>query len=230
VTDRPLLAAESIVFRAVGRDILQDAYVDAIPGAVTALVGRTGAGKTTLFEVMVGRRRPVLGQVRWDGERVARPSLARLARHGLCYLPDCRWLPTWMTAATTLRLATGRSGLDWRPIATSLGVSAWCDRRVGTLSGGELRLTELAFALTRRPRAMLLDEPFHTLEPRHREAVGRVLRQLAADGVAVLYADHDVRLVGETADRLFSIEEGRTRPVPGFRDRSLAEWYHEWPQ
>lgn len=230
MTALPLVAADSIVFRTGGRVILQEAYVDAVPGAVTALVGRTGAGKTTLFEVLVGRRRPDLGQVRWDGVRVARPSLARLARRGLCYLPDRRWLPTWMTAATTLQLAAGRSGLDWRPIASELGVSAWGDRLTGALSGGELRLTELAFALTRRPRAILLDEPFHRLEPRYREAVGQMLRRLAGDGVAVLYADHDVRLVEETADRLFSIEEGRTRPVPDFRDRSLAEWYHEWPR
>ncbi|MBI4421365.1 MAG: hypothetical protein HY560_11120 [Gemmatimonadetes bacterium] len=50
------------------------------------------------------------------------------------------------------------------------------------------------------------------------------------DGVAALCADQDARLVGKTADRLFSIEEGRTRPVLGFRERPLAEWYHEWPR
>jgi ABC-type ATPase involved in cell division len=55
------------------------------------------------------------------------------------------------------------------------------------------------------------------------------LRSAAARGVAVLYADHDARLVHETADRLFSIEQGATRPVPNFRTRPLSEWYHAWP-
>jgi ABC-type multidrug transport system ATPase subunit len=230
MTDRPLLAADSVDLLAGGRSILRGAYVDAMPGAVTALVGRSGAGKTTLFEVLVGRRRPLLGQVRWGGERVERVSLAWLTRRGLCYLPGQRWLPTGLSVGATLDLASGRLGRDWEPTTSTLGVAAWRERRIDTLSGGELRLTELAFALVRRPRAVLLDEPFRGLEPLHREAVGRALRRMADDGVAVLYADHDARLVGGTADRLFSIEMGTTRPVPDFRSRPLAEWYHAWPQ
>lgn len=229
MTAPPLFAADSIDLRASGRSILRSAYVDAVPGVVTALVGRTGAGKTTLFEVMVGLRRPHGGQVRWDGVRV-RASHAALAQRGLCYLPDRPWLPSEFRVAATLDLASRRSQIDWRPIASSLGVEAWCERRVGSLSGGELRLTELAFAISCKPRAILIDEPFRGLEPLHRETVGRVLRQLAAARVAVLYADHDVRLVEETADRLYGIEEGRTRPVREFRERPLAEWYHEWPR
>ena len=61
----PALAGDSISVVLGGRQILQAAYVDAVPGAITALVGRSGSGKTTLFNVLVGRRRPDRGQVRW---------------------------------------------------------------------------------------------------------------------------------------------------------------------
>ncbi len=131
--------------------------------------------------------------------------------------------------AAVLDLASQRSGLAWRPIATTLDVMEWRDRRVGTLSGGELRLTELVFALTLKPQVLVLDEPFRSLEPHHRESVGQVLRRAANLGVAVLYADHDARLVQATADRLFSIEGGQTRLVDGFRTRPVTEWYREWP-
>lgn len=218
-----MIAGDSITVSLGGRAILQSAYVDAVPGAITVLVGRSGAGKTTLFEILVGRRRPDGGQVRWNGERVPHPSLGLLARRGLFYHPDRPWLAMSLTPADHFAL------LGRHPDGASLGVTAWLDRRVGTLSGGELRLTEIAFGLALAPAVALLDEPFRGLEPRHREQVAAALRLLAQRGTAVLYADHDVESVRRTADRLFSMEQGATRLVEGFRDRPLAEWYHAWP-
>jgi ABC-type multidrug transport system ATPase subunit len=218
-----MISGDSITVSLGGRAILQSAYVDAVPGQITVLVGRSGAGKTTLFEILVGRRWPDGGQVRWNGERVPRPSLALLARRGLFYHPDRPWLAMSLTPADHFALLGGT------PQGDGLGVTAWLDRRVGTLSGGELRLTEIALGLARAPRVALLDEPFRGLEPRHREEVAAALRLLAERGTAVLYADHDVESVRRTADRLFSMEQGATRLVEGFRERPLTEWYHAWP-
>ncbi len=224
-----MIAGDSITLTLGGRAILQAAYVDAVPGTITALVGRSGAGKTTLFETLVGRRRPGSGQVRWSGERVPHPSLALLARRGLFYHPDRPWLAMQLTPADHFALL-GRGRGDWRTTAETLGVTAWLDRRVGALSGGELRLTEIALGMALEPKVALLDEPFRGLEPRHRDQVAGALRFLAERGAAVLYADHDVESVRRTADRLFSIEAGATRLVEGFRERPLAEWYHAWPR
>lgn len=222
-----LLAADSIDCRLGGRQILRAAYVDAVPGKITALVGRSGAGKTTLFDIVVGRRRPGAGQIRWNGQPVPKPSLAELASRGLFYHPDRPWMAMRLSCADHFALLG--SGRQWRRIAADLGVVEWLDRSVSTLSGGELRLTELAFGLALAPKAALLDEPFRGLEPLHREQVAVVLRSLADGGAAVLYADHDVEAVRKTADRLFSMEAGVTRLVEGFRDRPLREWYDEWP-
>lgn len=218
-----MIAGDSITVTLGGRPILQSAFVDAVPGKITVLVGRSGAGKTTLFEILVGRRRPDRGQVRWNGDWVRRPSLALLARRGLFYQPDRPWLAMSLTPADHFALLG-------RPLrGDGLGVTAWFDRRLGTLSGGELRLTEIALGLARAPAVALLDEPFRSLEPRHREQVATALRLLAEQGTAVLYADHDVESVRRTADRLFSMEQGATRLVEGFRERPLTEWYHAWP-
>jgi len=119
---------------------------------------------------------------------------------------------------------------DWAGVVDVFGIRGWLQRKTGSLSGGELRLTELAFGFALRPVVALLDEPFRGLEPLHREQIGRCFRNLANEGVAILYADHDVESVRRTADRLFSMERGATRMVEGFRARPLHEWYHAWPR
>jgi branched-chain amino acid transport system ATP-binding protein len=223
----PVLAGDSITLVLGGKPILESAYVDAVPGAITALVGRSGAGKTTLFKVLVGERRPSRGQVRWRGARIARPSLPWLARKGLFYHPDRPWLARHLTFVDHMALCGTR---DWNRVAESLGITPWVRQKVGSLSEGELRLTALALGFVLRPAVALLDEPFRGLEPIHREAVGQGLRRLADAGAAVLYADHDAETVRRTADRLFSMESGATRLVQGFKERRLHEWYHAWPR
>ncbi|HET9385940.1 MAG TPA: ATP-binding cassette domain-containing protein [Gemmatimonadales bacterium] len=226
MTDPPVLAADGVTLTLGGRPILQSAYVDAVAGTITALVGRSGAGKTTLFAVLVGRRRPLRGTVRWAGSFIARPSLPDLAQLGLFFHPDRPWLARQLTLAEHASLF----GLqDWRDSAEMLGIASCADQPVGTLSGGQLRLAELTLAVARKPRVALLDEPFRGLEPKQRERVAAALRHLANHGCAVLYADHDVETVRVTADRLFSIEEGATRLVADFQSRPLHEWYHTWP-
>ncbi len=185
----PILAGDSITLALGGRPILESAYADAVPGAITALVGRSGAGKTTFFKVLVGEV---------------------LARDGLFYHPDRPWLARHLTFIDHIALSARR---DWARIVDVFGISGWLEQKVGLLSGGELRLTELAFGFALRPVVALLDEPFRGLEPLHREHIAQGLRYLADEGVAILYADHDVESVRRTADRLFSMEGGATRIV-----------------
>jgi ABC-type multidrug transport system ATPase subunit len=217
-----------VVRRFGARVVLNAAYVDLVPGLVTALVGVSGSGKTTLLEILVGRLRPHGGQVRWEGTHVPRPTHAALARRGMIYAPDRGWLSTRLPVGRLLELAARVHGTDWRAGARASGIEALLARRSLSLSTGEQRLCELSLALTCRPEALVLDEPFRGLEPLHREAVGRLLVSLAHEGTAVLFADHDPRMVLQVADRVFAIEDGRTRPVPEFRERPVVEWYRGW--
>jgi ABC-type multidrug transport system ATPase subunit len=224
----PVIAADSIERRFGGRAVLRSAYVDAVAGSITALVGVSGSGKTTLLEILTGRLRAHGGQVRWAGARLARPSHAVLARLGLVYAPDHPWLGTRVAVRHQLAFAARMWDGDAAVAVRAAGVADLLDRRTPALSTGERRLCELALAGVARPRALVLDEPFRGLEPLHRDAVARFLVAQARAGVAVLFADHDAAQVRQTADRVFSIEAGQTRPVPGFRDRPVGEWYHAW--
>ena len=221
----PSFVADSIRLTLGGRQILQHAYIDALPGRITALVGRSGAGKTTLFKVMVGHRRPDGGQVCWAGTRISHPRLSELAKRGLFYHPDRPWLARQLTLTEHLALLPEHSS---NRALVELGVQEWADQETGALSEGQLRLSEIAFGLAMNPTVALLDEPFRGLDPNHRELIATALRGLANEGVAVLYADHDIAWVQRTADRLYSMENGATRLLEGFGQRPVWEWYHEW--
>jgi energy-coupling factor transport system ATP-binding protein len=144
------------------------------------------------------------------------------------YVPDAPCLSTRVRVRRQLALVARVWDSDADAVARASGVDTLLDRTSPGLSTGERRLCELAVATACRPDAIVLDEPFRDLDPLHREAMGRRLRALAGDGVAVLFADHDATMVAETADRLFAVEEGRTRVVPDFRNTPIAEWYRSW--
>lgn len=224
----PVLAADSITHRFGPRTVLHAAYVDAVAGAVTALVGQSGAGKTTLLEILVGRRRPDVGQVRHRGLRVPRASRAALARRGVAWVPDAPCLSRREPLRRQLALVARAWDTDPEDVTRAAGIGALLDRTTAELSTGERRQCELALVAACRPDVLVIDEPFRDLEPLQREAMGRRLRELAAGGVAVLFADHDAVMVGQIADRLFSIEQGRTRLVPDFRTIPVPAWYRSW--
>lgn len=144
------------------------------------------------------------------------------------FLPDREWLPRRRRLGEVLTFAARHAGGDWHPLVQPLGLAP-ADRRIGTLTVGELRLAELAFGLARRPRVLVADEPFRSLDPRHRDRVADALQDLARHGAAVLFADHDAERVRDMADRLFAMEHGTTRLIGGFRDRPTVEWYQAWP-
>ncbi|MFI5234103.1 MAG: ATP-binding cassette domain-containing protein [Gemmatimonadales bacterium] len=224
-----ILALDSIEFSFGDRAVLRSAYLDALAGTVTALIGRSGTGKTTLFRVLEGSLRPAAGTVRWDGVPIARVRPEELARRGLASLPSGTWLPDHLPAGELVGMLAGVWGGRAADVLAEAGIGAVVDRPTASLSGGERRMAEITVALAARPSVLVLDEPFRGLAPVHRNALGVLLRRRASEGMAVLFADHDVVSVLEYADRVFSLAAGRTRLVSGFRERPVTEWYELWP-
>jgi ABC-type multidrug transport system ATPase subunit len=225
----PRLSCEVPAYVKKGRYILKTAYVDAQPGSVTALVGASGAGKTTVMHIMLGLRRCEGARVHWEGEHIERPRFAPIAARGLFFLSDFAWLHPTLTVEEHLRVAGMLARTDWRPVAAEYDVGRLLHVRTISLSGGEARLVGLLLALLVARKVVVADEPWRGLDPITRESISRMLRSLAVKGLAVLVADHDVNSILRVADRVFSIEQGRTRLVTDFRDTPISRWYHSWP-
>ncbi|WP_344455885.1 ATP-binding cassette domain-containing protein [Actinomadura kijaniata] len=228
------LRAMGVTVRFGGTTAVDGAALTAPPGTVTGLVGPAGSGKTTLCDVLTGLCRPARGTVRLDGaELTGRPPHER-ARCGLARTfqrPTAFWS---LTVRENVRLAAeihavtrrppGRSARDrWRrrraarhaagevadELLERVGIAAYAQRPAGSVPPEVARLLELARALAARPRALVLDEPWADLsEPRGR-ALEVLVRDLAAEGPAVLLTGSDLEALIGVCDVLYVLDAGR---------------------
>jgi branched-chain amino acid transport system ATP-binding protein len=191
---------------------------------VTGLIGPNGAGKSTLFDVICGLRRPARGRVRLDGRDITRLDPARRARRGMARTFQRLEVFGSLTVfenvlvAAEIRQRWSRSSnggdrseprREAERIVDLVGLAAVSDSRVDSIPTGQARLTELARALATKPRLVLLDEPSSGLDDDESEDFGRLLKNLAAEGLGILLVEHDVDLVMKVCDRIHVLDFGQ---------------------
>ncbi|GGT40995.1 ABC transporter permease subunit [Streptomyces purpureus] len=208
------LWAEGLVVRYAGVVALDGVGLDVAQGRVTALVGANGAGKSTLFHCLAGTVRPDAGRVVLDGVEVtARPAYAR-SRLGVARTFQQLAVFPSLTVEENVRVGAEQGRVrDPGAVEQALRLFALDGpvrhRPTAALDTGTLRRVELARALAGRPHTLLLDEPAAGLDAAETAALARVLRALAADGLAVLVVEHDPDLVAGIADAVHVMEAGR---------------------
>ncbi|MFE6487085.1 ATP-binding cassette domain-containing protein [Streptomyces sp. NPDC057757] len=188
--------------------------LDVRPGRVTAVVGPNGAGKSTLFHCLAGTLRPGGGRVLL-GERdiTRRPAHVR-TRLGIARTFQQLAVFPSLTVAENVRVGAEQGRIpDPGAVERALRLFG-LDGPVRTLPAaglptGTLRRVELARALAGSPRVLLLDEPAAGLDDGEVAALARVLRALAADGMALLVVEHDLDLVADLAQTVHVMAAGR---------------------
>jgi len=214
-----LLEIEEISVQFGGLLAVDDASLSVPEGCVTGLIGPNGAGKTTLFNVITGLQTPTQGRVRLDGTDVTRRRPYRRARLGIARTFQRLEAFGSLTArenvlvALEMRRRWAKSRYDVGKVADELlqrvGAASVADKRVEALPTGSARLVELARALATDPKVLLLDEPSSGLDEQETDALGTLLHELAADGLAVLLVEHDMPLVMEACTRISVLDFGR---------------------
>ncbi len=205
----PRLELDALAAGYGGSAVVRDLSLDVAAGQVVALLGANGAGKTTTLLTVSGLLQALAGDVRLDGRSILGRAPDRLARDGLCHVPDDRGLIPGLTVSEHLDLVRAgraeRAQVDeWFPALAPLGA-----RRSGLLSGGEQQMLALALALVRHPRVLLIDEMTMGLAPIVAGSLIPVIRRIAdEEGCAVLVVEQHADLVLTVADRAVLLVHG----------------------
>ena len=209
-------------------------------GEILGLIGPNGSGKSTVMKLIMGIERPNAGSVVLDGVDLAGQPSHRIARQGVGIVFQHARPLHRQTILENIKLALLPDSLvrlfadpqveeRARIIAESVGLTAVLDRRPGTLPFADLRRLELAKAIARDPKVVLVDEPFAGLTSAEVETFSELIRGFRREGRAVLLVDHNVKSVAALVDRVFAmylgerIAEGTAEEV--MRDETVRRVY-----
>lgn len=183
------------------------------PGEAVAILGRNGAGKTSILMAIAGVVTSRAGAIRLAGEEISNVPSFKRVRKGLSLVPSgSRAFPN-LTVAENLALVRSASdgGVRWtveNAYETFPKLEELRDASAGTLSGGERQMLAVARAMLARPRLLMLDEPSEGLAPFVLKDIAARLGELAEQGLGILLAEQNHRFALEVADRVYFIEKG----------------------
>lgn len=203
-----------------GEVALWEADLDIRRGQVHGLVGANGAGKSTLIRCLAGVTAPDRGQITIDGEELRQGSPQASEHAGLAFIhQELNVIPHFSALQNMLLGApkATRFGLiDWkrssvqaRAAAERIGIRFPLETRVSELTVAERWLVMIAKAISRNASMIAMDEPTASLSGQESEQLFSVIRDLAADGVAILYVSHRLEEVLDLCDRITILRDGR---------------------
>lgn len=195
-------------------EVLRGIDLQIAPGQVFALLGPNGAGKSTTLRVISGRMKPLRGTVVIDGRDVTGVAPEKLARQGICSIPEGRGVFPSLTVAENLRMWTFRGGVKRAAVeeAAYARFPRLAERRrqlAGTLSGGEQQMLAMSRALSTTPKLLLLDEISMGLAPLVVAELYELVGQIAKEGFAILLVEQFASTALAVAERAAVMVQGR---------------------
>jgi branched-chain amino acid transport system ATP-binding protein len=195
--------------------ILRDVSLVVDAGALVCLIGRNGAGKSTILRTVMGYLRPASGRIDLDGQSIAGLPTHAIARRGVGYAPEEGGIFGDLTVAENVEIGTWTQPAG-RPAAERIALAyevfprlrAYATRGGTHLSGGERKMLAIARALALDPQLLLLDEPFEGLSPAIVPQVAASIAAIARQGRSILLAESNIHHVPPETSRLYVIERG----------------------
>jgi len=214
--------------------ILRDVSLEVGARELVCLVGRNGAGKTTILRTVMGYVKPTSGTVTFKGETLLGQPTHAIAARGLGFSPEESAIFADLTVAENIEIATwtrasprGEAERVEAAYAAFPRLRAYAGRGGTQLSGGERKMLSIARALALDPEMLLLDEPFEGLSPAIIPSLSESIAAIAVRGQAILIAESNIHHVPDSASRLYVIERGEIvfagAPAEARRDAAVLK-------
>ena len=215
--------------------VLHGVSFEVQPGTVVGLLGENGAGKSTLMKILAGHEQPSGGTLRIGGQPVAFAGSREAEAAGIVLIHQEFNLAEDLTIAQNIFLGHEKKRgwllddaamrAEAAQALAQVGLAVSPDTPVRRLIVAEKQLVEIAKALARRARLLVMDEPTATLTPGETEALFRLMARLKAEGVTILYISHKLDEVERVTDEVVVMRDGRfvTRaPTASLTRREMA--------
>ncbi|MDQ2624011.1 MAG: ATP-binding cassette domain-containing protein, partial [Actinomycetota bacterium] len=221
VHHQALLAVHGLVKHYPGAKALDGVDLEVRAGEVHCLLGQNGAGKSTLIKVLAGAHQPDAGEITWQGRAVSLSHPQAAMSLGIATIYQELDLVPGLTVADNVFLGREHAKLGlMRPAAAHRETTRLLERlghqeirpgaEVATLSAAGQQMVSIARALSQDARLIIMDEPSAVLDNEEVARLFGVIRDLRADGVAVLYISHRLEEIREIGDRTTILKDGRT--------------------
>ena len=214
--DTSTLTAHHLTKRYNKRAVVEDVSLTVQQGEIVGLLGPNGAGKTTTFHMIVGMTRPDDGTIALNDDDITRLPMYKRARRGVGYLAQETSVFRELTVEDNLHavlefqsMSKAERTARVETLIDEFGLERVRSSQGYELSGGERRRTEIARALSTRPRFLLLDEPFAGVDPIAVEDIQSIVAGLQERGIGVLITDHNVHETLAITDRAYLLYEGQ---------------------
>ncbi|MQQ99899.1 ABC transporter ATP-binding protein [Glaciimonas soli] len=182
------------------------------PGEIVSVVGRNGAGRSTLLKALMGMAKAT-GSVRFKEQEISGLKTFEIARHGIAYVPEERAVFPSLTVEQNLLLGLKSAAASRRTMEMLLRrfpqLALRLQTRADALSGGEQQMLSLCRSLMGEPALMLIDEPTEGLSPQMVRQVADFLFMLKEQGVAVLLVEQKMKIALEISQRVLVMGQGK---------------------
>jgi branched-chain amino acid transport system ATP-binding protein len=246
----PIIVADNVSRRFGGINAVDVEHLEIPRHKITALIGPNGAGKTTLFNLLTGFDTPNSGSWQFEGIDLAGMSSYKVARLGMVRTFQLTKVMGKLTVMENMRL--GASEQPGEKLRNALFRGLWSKREnditgqaeellakfkldtkrddyAASLSGGQRKLLEMARALMVSPKLVMLDEPMAGVNPALTQSLLGHIKNLKAEGMTVLFVEHDMQMVRHIADWVVVMAEGKVvaegPPAEVMKDQAVIDAY-----
>ena len=215
MSTHPILEVHDLKVSYGGIHALKGIDLRIAAGELVALIGSNGAGKTTTLKALAGLLHCTAGKLHYEGKSLHHLPPHRRVSAGVALVPEGRGIFARLTVAENLQMGAYIRNDD-KQISADLErmytlFPRLAERRTqlaGTLSGGEQQLVAMARALMSRPKLLMLDEPSMGLAPMMVAKIFETIKEISAQGVAILLVEQNAKLALEAAQRGYVLESG----------------------